>query len=157
MIDALSCLETKVPPPLIALALVAGMWLATLVTPVVPLADVVRVPIVCVLAAGGVAFGFAGSLAFRRAGTTVNPLKPERATQLVTSGVYRITRNPMHVGLLLGLVALALYFAAPLALAGPVLFAAYIHRFQIKPEEWALEAKFGSVYVDYKQRVHRWL
>ena len=157
MTDSLRCLETKVPPPLIALVIVAGMWLVTWVTPVVPLAEFVLVPIACVLAAGGMAFALAGSLAFRRAGTTVNPLKPERASQLVVSGVYRITRNPMYLGLLLGLVALAVYFAAPLALAGPVVFAAYIHRFQIKPEERALEAKFGSAYVDYKQRVRRWL
>lgn len=156
-VDSLRCLETKVPPPAVALVIVAGMWLLAWVTPVVPLAELVRVPIACVLAAGGLAFGLAGSLAFRRAGTTVNPLKPERASQLVISGVYRITRNPMYLGLLLGLAALALYFAAPLALAGPVVFAAYIHRFQIKPEERALEAKFGSAYIDYKQRVRRWL
>jgi protein-S-isoprenylcysteine O-methyltransferase Ste14 len=157
MVDSLRRLETKVPPPLVALVIVAGMWLATFVTPVVPLTDFVRVPIACVLAAGGVAFGLAGSFAFRRAGTTVNPLKPERASQLVAAGVYRITRNPMYLGLLLGLIALAVYLAAPLALAGPVIFAGYIHRFQIRPEERALEAKFGSVYVNYKQRVRRWL
>jgi protein-S-isoprenylcysteine O-methyltransferase Ste14 len=157
MIDSLRCLETKVPPPLVALVIAAGMWLAASVTPIVPLANLVRVPVAGGLAASGVAFGVAGSLAFRRAGTTVNPLKPERASQLVISGVYRITRNPMYLGLLLGLVALAAYFAAPLALAGPVIFAAYIHRFQIKPEERALEAKFGNAYADYKQRVRRWL
>jgi protein-S-isoprenylcysteine O-methyltransferase Ste14 len=157
MFDSLRRLENKVPPPLVALVIVAGMWLVAWVTPVVPLGALVRVPVACVLAALGVAFALAGSLAFRRAGTTVNPLKPERASQLVISGVYRITRNPMYLGLLLGLVALAVYLAAPMALAGPVVFAGYIHRFQIKPEERALEAKFSSVYVDYKQRVRRWL
>jgi protein-S-isoprenylcysteine O-methyltransferase Ste14 len=156
-VELLRRLETKVPPPLVALVIVAGMWLLAWVTPVVPLAVFARVPIACVLAAGGLAFGLAGSLAFRRAGTTVNPLKPERASQLVDSGVYRITRNPMYLGLLLALIGLAVYLAAPLALPGPVVFAGYIHRFQIKPEERALEAKFGSVYVDYKQRVRRWL
>lgn len=157
LIDSLRFLEAKVPPPLVALVTAVGMWLATWVTPVVPEAGFVRVPIACVLAAGDVAFGLAGSLAFRRAGTTVNPLKPERTSQLVISGVYRITRNPMYLGLLLGLVALAAYLAAPLTLAGPAVFAAYIHRFQIKPEERALEVKFGSAYIDYRQRVRRWL
>lgn len=157
MIDSLRCLETKVPPPLVALVIAAGMWLVTSVTPIVPLTDFVRVPVAGVLAACGVAFGLAGSLAFRRAGTTVNPLKPERASRLVTSGVYRITRNPMYLGLLLGMVALAAYFAAPSALTGPVIFAMYVVRFQIEPEERALEAKFGSAYADYKRRVRRWL
>jgi len=156
-IDSLRFLEAKVPPPLVALVTAVGMWLATWVTPVVPEAGFVRLPIACALAAAGVALGIAGSLAFRAAGTTVNPLKPERASHLVVAGVYRITRNPMYLGLLLGLAALAAYLAALLALAGPVVFAVYIHRFQIKPEERALEAKFGSAYIDYRQRVRRWL
>lgn len=133
------------------------MWLVARVTPVVPLPDLVRVMVACVLAAGGVAFGLAGSLAFRRAGTTVNPLRPARASQLVVAGVYRISRNPMYLGLLLGLIALTVYLAAPMALSGPVGFGGYIDRFQIRPEERALEAKFGGAYADYKRRVRRWL
>lgn len=155
--DPLRRLETKVPPPLVALAIAAGMWFAADVTPVVALAGCGRVPAAGVLALVGVAFALAGSLSFRQARTTVNPLRPERATQLVVAGVYRMTRNPMYLGMLLGLVALAVYLAAPLVLAGPVAFVGYMRRFQIEPEERALGAKFGPAYADYKRRVRRWL
>jgi len=150
-------LETKLPPPLVALVIVAAMWVVARTTPVVPMADLLRLPVAGVLAAIGIAFALAGSRTFRRAGTTVNPLKPERATRLVVAGVYRFSRNPMYLGLLLGLLALAVYLAAPVALVGPVAFAGYIQRFQIRAEERALEAKFGAEYVNYKRRVRRWL
>ncbi|HEX6016602.1 MAG TPA: isoprenylcysteine carboxylmethyltransferase family protein [Burkholderiaceae bacterium] len=150
-------LETKIPPPLVALVIVVAMWLVARVTPVVPLPDLPRLQATGVLAAVGAAFAVAGSRAFRKAGTTVNPLKPERASRLVDAGVYQFSRNPMYLGLLLGLLALAVYLAAPVALVGPVAFAGYIQRFQIRPEERALEAKFGAEYVDYKRRVRRWL
>ena len=96
-------------------------------------------------------------LAFRRARTTVNPLRPERASTLVTTGVYRITRNPMYVGLMLALLAWSVFLASPLSLVGPVVFIAYINRFQIRPEEAVLTAKFGPVYEQYKSTVRRWL
>jgi protein-S-isoprenylcysteine O-methyltransferase Ste14 len=93
-----------------------------------------------------------------RAGTAVNPLRPERASHLVVAGVYRISRNPMCLGLLLDLIALTVHQAAPMALAGPVGFAACTSiASQIRPEERALEAKFGGAYADYKRRVRRWL
>jgi hypothetical protein len=62
----------------------------------------------------------------------------------VCTGVYRITRNPMYVGMMLGLLSWAVCLASPLSLAGPVAFIAYITRFQIKPEEQALSARFGA-------------
>ena len=76
---------------------------------------------------------------------------------MVTHGVYRFTRNPMYLGLLLILLGLAVYLASPWVLLGPVAFAAFITRFQIQPEERALTARFGATYTDYCARVRRWL
>ena len=73
------------------------------------------------------------------------------------SSVYRYTRNPMYVGLLLLLVGWAAFLCAPWALAGPLAFHAYIERFQIVPEERALLSMFGESYGGYKARVRRWL
>ncbi len=84
-------------------------------------------------------------------------LQPERTSALVTTGVYRITRNPMYVGLLLGLLAWAAGLSSPVSLAGPVAFIMAINRFQIEPEEKALLAKFGPEYETYKSAVRRWL
>lgn len=109
-----------------------------------------------VASVGGVVSGL-GALAFRRARTTVNPLHPERATSVVTGGVYRHTRNPMYVGLLFVLLGCAVAFGAASALLGLPAFVAYITRFQIQPEERALQAKFGRAYTDYAAGVRRWL
>src|SRR5664279_3386787 len=95
------------------------------------------------IAAVGAAFSVGGVIAFRRAKTTVNPMKPEAASSLVSSGVYRATRNPMYVGLLLVLVAWAVFLSSFLALLGPLAFIACIGRFQITPEERVLSALFG--------------
>ena len=103
-----------------------------------------------------VAFAIAGVIAFRRSRTTVNPLHPEQATALVTRGVYRLSRNPMYAGMLLLLLAWATRLSNTAALAGPLLFALYITRFQIIPEERALTALFGEKYAAYRAKVRRW-
>jgi protein-S-isoprenylcysteine O-methyltransferase Ste14 len=105
----------------------------------------------------GIGFSAAGVLAFRRARTTVNPTTPEKATALVSSGAYRITRNPMYVGLAWVLVAWAVFLSSGWALLGVVAFVLYIGRFQIAPEERALAQLFGSEYAAYRARVRRWL
>jgi protein-S-isoprenylcysteine O-methyltransferase Ste14 len=105
----------------------------------------------------GVAFSVAGVLAFRRARTTLDPTRPEQASSLVNSGVYRVTRNPMYVGLACVLVAWAVFLSSAWALLGPVAYVLYIGRFQIEPEERALATLFGSEYANYQARVRRWL
>jgi protein-S-isoprenylcysteine O-methyltransferase Ste14 len=116
-----------------------------------------RVFIGCALAATGLAVTLAGVLAFRRAQTTINPLHPETAARLVASGIYRRTRNPMYVGLLLALMGWAWYLAHPLAAVLPFVFAAYLTRFQIEPEERALAARFGEEFSAYRATTRRWL
>jgi len=150
-------LELRVPPPLIAAIFAAAMWGISRVTPVFEVATAYRIWAAIAIATAGVFFAISGVVAFRRARTTINPLKPESASSLVGSGVYRITRNPMYVGLLLVLVAWATFLAAPFALAGPLAFVLYIGRFQIAPEEVALTKLFGAGYAEYKAKVRRWL
>ena len=153
----MSSLEHKIPPPVVALLALPCMWLLSNLLPRVESQAWIRVALAVGVLAIGLAFSIAGALAFRRAKTTVNPLRPEKATTLVTTGVYRMTRNPMYVGLLLALLAWAVLLASPLSLAGPVLFIAYINRFQIRPEEAALTAKFGPAFEQYKTTARRWL
>jgi len=113
------------------------------------------VTVLLLLAAG--AIGIAGVRAFARARTTVDPLRPERASTLVTSGIYRRTRNPMYVALAIALLAWALWLAHPLALLGVVAFMAWMSRHQIAPEERALQALFGAEFERYCSEVRRWL
>ena len=150
-------LELKIPPPVVAVLVALAMWWAGRygVLESVPLAW--RVGAALVVAAIGATFDVAGILAFRRAKTTVNPMKPEKSAALVSTGVYRITRNPMYVGMVFILLAWAVYLASPWALFGPLVFATYITRFQIKPEERVLAARFGAEFASYEARVRRWL
>jgi protein-S-isoprenylcysteine O-methyltransferase Ste14 len=150
-------LELKVPPPLVAVLVATAMWGVSRTTQLFEVLAPYRVAAAIAVAVAGVFFSIAGFASFRRARTTVNPMKPESASTLVNSGVYRITRNPMYVGLLLVLVAWAIFLSAPWALPGPLAFFLYIGRFQIAPEEVALSKLFGVEYAEYKAKVRRWL
>ncbi len=100
---------------------------------------------------------FAGVAAFRRERTTVNPLTPGAATSVVSSGVYSRSRNPMYVGFLLALAGWAVYLSNVAAALLLPAFVAYMNRYQIKPEERVLLAKFGTAFEQYMARVRRWI
>ncbi len=150
-------LDHKIPPPVVGAAVAAGMWGLSALGPEVPLASILKYVLLVVLVVVGIAFDLLGLLAFRSARTTVNPLKPERASSMVTGGVYRVTRNPMYLGMAVLLVAWAVYLSRGLPFVGPVVFVLYITRFQIEPEERALRSLFGEEYSSYASRVRRWL
>ncbi len=150
-------LDHKVPPTVVGALVAAGMWGLSLLGPQLSIPPVPKCAAVAMLVAAGLAFDLVGLLAFRAARTTLNPLEPERATALVTGGVYRITRNPMYVGMALLLLAWAVYLAALLSFAGLVVFVAWITRYQIRPEERVLAGRFGEEYARYTARVRRWL
>lgn len=149
--------ELKLPPPAIALTTGLLMWLAADLAPTLaaefPLKREIGIALLC----AGLFFDIAGFLAFRKARTTINPLQPANTSAMVTNGIYRVSRNPMYLGLLLNLSGWAVYLAHPLALLGLPLFAVTITRFQIAPEERVLGEKFGAEYAAYKNAVRRWL
>ncbi|MEQ9229460.1 MAG: isoprenylcysteine carboxylmethyltransferase family protein [Cyclobacteriaceae bacterium] len=94
---------------------------------------------------------------FQQAKTTVDPMHPEKATSLVTSGIYRITRNPMYMAMLLLLVAFCIQKGTLLGLVPTLAFIWSMTTFQIKPEEKALTEIFGESYLTYKGKVRRWI
>lgn len=109
------------------------------------------------LTIGGVLVGALGVVAFRRAHTTIDPLHPQKMTALVTAGIYRATRNPMYLGMLLALAGWALWLGQLVPFLLLPLFVLFLNRWQIAPEELALEQMFGLEYVSYRARVHRWI
>lgn len=153
----IKALELKIPPPVIALLAAFVMWLISQSTPLLEVPRNIGMLAAGTLAAAGFAFALAGVLLFRRAKTTIHPTKPQETSALVTSGIYRISRNPMYVGLTLVLLAWAVFLSSGWSLAGVIAFVLYIARFQILPEERVLSAKFGEAYAAYKSRVRRWL
>lgn len=106
--------------------------------------------------AGGLV-GARGLLHFDDVGTTFHPHHPEKTTTLVTTGVYGRTRNPMYVAMALGLLGHAAYRGRAAAVLPVWGYAAYLQRFQIRPEERALSELFGAQYSAYARRVHRWI
>jgi protein-S-isoprenylcysteine O-methyltransferase Ste14 len=150
-------LELRIPPPIVGLIIAGGMWIVAHLSAVIQLPRVARLSLAVMLGAIGVAVALSGVLSFRRAQTTVNPLKPETSAALVSTGIYSFTRNPMYLGMVLGLFGWAVYLSSIWSLLGPVLFVLYITRFQIVPEERVLDRLFGAPFAAYKKRVRRWL
>lgn len=101
--------------------------------------------------------GISGIWEFRKQKTTVNPIKVETASSVVDSGIFGYTRNPMYLALFILLFCFGYYLQNLFSLSLSFLFVIYMNRFQILPEEQALESLFGAEYVDYKQKVRRWI
>jgi protein-S-isoprenylcysteine O-methyltransferase Ste14 len=150
-------LELKVPPPVVALVTAVLMWLAarslTDLAFIFPAGSLLALS----LAAIGLIIAISGVVAFRRARTTLNPTKPEASSSLVSWGIYKITRNPMYLGLLLVLTAWAIFLSNWLAVLFLPVFVIYMNRFQIVPEEQALASLFAREFAAYQSRVRRWL
>lgn len=153
----MKALELKIPPPVVALLLALAMWALAALGPALPWPEGIHRAVALVLALVGASFDFMGLIAFLRRHTTINPLAPRKTTALVTTGIYRFTRNPMYVGLVMFLTAWAVWLGAAWPLLGPVVFVLYITRFQIRPEERVLTTLFGEAYTGYTQRVRRWV
>lgn len=153
----LAWLELKVPPPVVALLLGFGVWWLAPLGPAIAWPEVLRQGVAGALLLAGVALDFSGLVAFVSRHTTVSPLSPRKSSALVTTGIYRFTRNPMYLGLAILLTAWAVWLATLLPFLGPVLFVAYITRFQIRPEERVLSDLFGPPYAEYCRRVRRWI
>jgi len=150
-------LELKVPPLPLAVAIAAAMFGVSLLTPAAIVVIPGRIVISVGLALFGSAIALAGVIAFRAHKTTVNPLNPSASSAVVSSGVYRLSRNPMYLGFLLALAAWSIYLSNALAALFLPAFVAYMNQFQIKPEERALSAKFGPDFSQYMAAVRRWV
>ncbi|MFW6020713.1 MAG: methyltransferase family protein [Guyparkeria sp.] len=107
-------------------------------------------------AAGG-ALMLAAVVALAQAHTTINPIHPERTRHLVTSGIYRFSRNPIYLGDALLLAGAACWFGHPAGLLVLAGFIWFIDRFQIRGEEHALTQRFGAGYSAYRARTRRWI
>lgn len=151
-------LELRIPP--LALVLIFALLMASTAYALPAsssLAVVWRIGAGAALAGAGALVALAGVLAFRKHETTVNPLTPERSSSLVASGIYRYSRNPMYLGFLMALLGLAVLLASWVSALWLPVFVVYMNRFQILPEERALERGFGREFMAYARTVRRWI
>lgn len=147
--------RVRLPPPVIVLAgLAVGLAVdGRLIDPRANSMPLVLVGLVCVLV--GLLLGMAALGLFRREGTKPEPWKPSSA--LVTGGVFRFTRNPMYLGMLLLYVGGALMAGGPLTIGLLVVVFLILRFYVIGREEAYLERRFGETYAEYRERVRRWL
>jgi protein-S-isoprenylcysteine O-methyltransferase Ste14 len=153
----LKWLELRVPPPLVGGTVALLMWLGATLVPSADFALPAKGALAIALTAIGLCLGLVAYFQFRAAETTVHPMKPQESSALVVHGIYRVTRNPMYLGMLLLLAAWGAWLANAVAFALLPLFVVYLNRFQIAPEERALEARFGAAFAGYARAVRRWL
>lgn len=148
--------KRKVVPPVYLLLTMLLVYAADRWIPLVDLVPVpARVPATTVLLVAGLIMTGYSALSFFRADTGIVPFDP--ATKLVTGGFYRVTRNPMYLGMVLILLAMAFRTGSLGGFLPIPLFVLIINLNFIRGEEAFLEEAFGEAYVEYKSRVRRWL
>ncbi|MBL1321213.1 MAG: isoprenylcysteine carboxylmethyltransferase family protein [Methylophaga sp.] len=150
-------LKLKIPPPIYLLLATGIMWLLDHYLPIKELITAPWNNIGLVFVILGLSSDGMSLVQFFRAHTTMNPIHPENTDKLVTTGMYRFTRNPMYVGLVLLLLGWAIFLGSLLPFIMLPIFMVVMTKQQIIPEEHILEHKFGQQYRDYKLAVKRWL
>jgi protein-S-isoprenylcysteine O-methyltransferase Ste14 len=153
----MAALEHLIPPPLVVMIVGVAMKLVARLTDTVIQRSDWQWWAAGTLIITGLAVVTMGFVEFRRAQTTIDPVDIRAASSLVTSGVFRVTRNPMYLGFTLLLIGWAVYLSSPWTAVGPIVFVLFIQRFQIQPEEHVMRQKFGDAYVNYAAAVRRWL
>jgi protein-S-isoprenylcysteine O-methyltransferase Ste14 len=150
-------LELEIPPVIVVALAALAMWGLGEAFPALVLPIPGRRWLVWAFFGLGGVLGVLGVVEFVKARTTVDPHRPHKAARLVTGGIYRFTRNPMYLGLLLGLAGWAFALSNLLSFLVLPLFVLYMNRFQIRPEERFMREKFGDEYRAFTERVRRWI
>ncbi|MGD2154705.1 MAG: isoprenylcysteine carboxylmethyltransferase family protein [Gemmatimonadales bacterium] len=145
----------KLLPPAYVLASIVLMAVLHLIAPAVQLIPSPWNFLGVIPLAVGIVINIVADRAFSRAGTTVKPF--QQSTSLITTGVYRCSRHPMYLGLVLVMLGIALIAGSLTPLLVVPVFALLLDRNFIAVEERMLEESFGSAWLAYKKRVRRWI
>jgi len=151
-------MHLRIPPPIVALIGILLIFLSKDYILILYLHPHLQNTLSILFLIIGFMIIFSATKEFKKSETTVNPMKPETSTSLVTSGIFKYTRNPMYVGLTSILLASCFYFSSLLGIIVYVpLFILYITVFQIIPEEETMKGLFNDEYLDYCSKVRRWI
>ncbi|MFC1746190.1 methyltransferase family protein [Candidatus Riflebacteria bacterium] len=150
-------MELKIPPPLVAALCAAFMREISKKFNRATLNSGRTGPLAMLVLIIGSVISLSAIVLFRKTRTTVNAMKPRNAKRLVDSGMYRFSRNPMYLGVLLILTSLAIWLENILNLAVLLFFVWYMTKFQIVPEEKVLEELFREQFEAYRAKVRRWI
>ena len=145
----------KIPPPLIVLTLIVSIYFSS------KKIDLINIPfqleISFFILSLGILVFINPVLKFIKSKTTINPIQFEETNRLVTSGIFKYSRNPMYLGMLMIIISTSIFYLNIYSILTPFLFVFWINKFQIKREEIFLTEKFGKEYLSYKNKTRRWL
>ena len=148
-------MKTKIPPPIIALVMIAIIYLSSLIIEPITFGYQTLISILVIVI--GLTCAIPSFRLFAKYKTTISPFTPSETTALVTDGMYRYSRNPMYLGLVLLTIAATIFFGTWLGVVIVVAFIFLLNFLQILPEEEALLDIFGEEYVEYQKKVRRWI
>tara|TARA_B100001989_G_scaffold248705_1_gene222709 strand:+ start:54 stop:503 length:450 start_codon:yes stop_codon:yes gene_type:complete len=145
----------KIPPPILVIILTSLVYFSSTKLELIylPYRQIVSVIILII----GLIVIVSPVVDFIKSKTTVNPVKFKNVNRLVTTGIYRYSRNPMYLGMILIIISTTVYYLNFLSVFSPLIFYIWINKFQINREEIFLEDKFGSEYLKYKSKTRRWI
>lgn len=146
-----------IPPPIYGLLFFAAMWWLNSSLPQFSFTFAGQTVLALIAISIGLTLDLIAIVSFIKTKTTINPLSPQNTNQLVTTGLYHYSRNPMYLGLFFLLLGTVLWLGNPVNIFLLLLFLLVITLLQIKPEEKILTEKFGSDYQHYCEQVRRWL
>ena len=145
----------KIPPPLLVLILVISNYFSSKKIDLIllPNQDITSIIIFLI----GMLILINPIFKFIKSKTTIDPIKFKKVNKLITSGIYRYSRNPMYLGLLMLVTSTSIFYLNIFSITTPFFFYYWINRFQIKREEIFLTKKFGKEYLLYKTKTRRWI
>ena len=150
-------MSNKIPPPIVTLVFGLLIYFTRNYFPSYENISFVLNVLSIVLFIGGITITGTAIAAFKNHQTTVNPINIEKATSLVTSGIFMISRNPMYLGMFSVLLAVSLKFNLIGGIILSTFFMLFITKFQIIPEEIAMEKLFKDEFIFYKKKTRMWI
>ena len=145
----------KIPPPIIALFLVISNFFSSKRIDLIQLPNQTLISILILFI--GIFILIIPVYKFVKSKTTIDPIKFKKVNNLVTSGIYKYSRNPMYLGLLMVIISTSIFYLTIFSITTPFIFYFWINRFQIKREEIFLTKKFGQKYISYKSKTRKWI
>ena len=146
---------SKIPPPVVALILVISNYFSSKKIDLIHITFQTSIAIFILFV--GLLILINPVLKFIKSKTTINPIKFKKVNKLVTSGIYKYSRNPMYLGFLIIVISSSIFYLNIYSILTPLFFYLWINRFQIKREEIFLTEKFGKEYLSYKNKTRRWI
>ena len=145
----------KIPPPIIALFLVVSNFLSSKKIDLIQLPNQTLFSILILFI--GIFILIIPISKFVKSKTTIDPIKFKKVNNLVTSGIYKYSRNPMYLGLLMVIISTSIFYLTIFSITTPFIFYFWINKFQIEREEIFLTKKFGQKYIAYKSKTRKWI